>query len=509
MTVPFAYDVVDYPSAALPQAHPGHLFAVARMFGCPAAPPARCRMLEVGCGDGLHLIACAVGLPEATFVGLDLSAAAVARGNRLIAELGLGNVTLVAADVTAWEPPAEPFDYAVAHGLYSWVPPFVRDAVLALFARVLAASGIGYVSYNTYPGCYVRRMLWEMLKFHSAGHDEPAAKIGQAVEMAKFLLAGHQKGKEAGLAFLKAELDGVLESKNQQVLFHDDLGDVNDPVYFHEFAAHAARHGLRFVAEAEPHVMEPRAFPADVAGILHGMAATDVLVKEQYLDFLRVRRFRQTLLARDGAAPLAEPIPAALHELFVSGQPKAEGDVVDLSPGVPVTFRAARDAVARTDFPLAKAALQILADRWPARVSFAELANLSAAKIGSPAASAEDTAKLAELLTAVWMTGMIDIHGHLPAYTETVSARPTACPLARAQTHLGPTVTTRLHASMRFEDGPSRALVQLLDGTRDRQQIAEELAAVFPPDNRPDPAALLAGLDRNLARLAKSGLLVG
>jgi tRNA G46 methylase TrmB len=79
MAEPFACDSVDYPSAALPQAHPGHLHAVARTFGVPAAAPERCRFLEVGCGDGTHSIAAALALPEATFVGIDLSSAANGR----------------------------------------------------------------------------------------------------------------------------------------------------------------------------------------------------------------------------------------------------------------------------------------------------------------------------------------------------------------------------------------------------------------------------------------------
>src|SRR5688572_31873891 len=65
---------------------------------------------------------------------------------------------------------------------------------------------------------------------------------------------------------------------------------MNEPVYFHEFAAHAKRFGLRFVADAEANVMDPRAFPPAVAGVLNGMAARDVLLKEQYLDFLRDRK---------------------------------------------------------------------------------------------------------------------------------------------------------------------------------------------------------------------------
>ena len=63
------------------------------------------------------------------------------------------------------------------------------------------------------------------------------------------------------------------------------------------------------MAEAEPSGMEPRAFPPEVAGVLQGLAGQDVLLKEQYLDFLRLRRFRQTLLARDSRAPLAESEP--------------------------------------------------------------------------------------------------------------------------------------------------------------------------------------------------------
>src|SRR5688572_19939844 len=129
MTAPFAYDTVEYPSAALAQAHPGHLHAVSRMFGVAAAPVEECRYLEVGCGDGTHSIAAGLALPGATFIGVDLSAAAIERGKRVIAELGLSNVSLYATDLTRWDPPAGGFDYVVAHGLYAWVPHVVRDGL--------------------------------------------------------------------------------------------------------------------------------------------------------------------------------------------------------------------------------------------------------------------------------------------------------------------------------------------------------------------------------------------
>jgi len=506
VTAAFAYDAVSYPSTALPQAHPGHLHAVARMFGCDPAPVDRCRVLELGCGDGTHLIASAVGLPDATFVGLDLSASAVDRGNRLIADLGLRNATFHAVDVTTWDPP-EPFDYAIAHGLYSWVPPAVRDAILRVFAAALGPTGVGYVSYNIYPGCYVRRMLWEMMRFHTADTADPVAKMSEAVEFAKFLAAGGQGAKtDSAVALMAHELESVIGGRDPRVLYHDDLGTFNDPVYVREFVAHAGRFGLRFVGEAEPFTMETRAFKPEIAKVLDGLAETDVVRKEQYIDFLRLRRFRETLVSPDGQRPLAEPLPERITGLAVSGQPTWDGDC-DPTSNSAVTFRAGK-ATARTDLPIAKAALVILAGCSPRRVPFADLLARAAAKLGRPA-TAEDHTRLAELLTAVWMTGMVALHGHVPTYTDTASARPTACPLARRQVRDGPLATTRLHTTMRFEDAPTRRMVELLDGTRTPAEVATEMVSAFPPDQRPDPAALRAGLDTHLARMAQGGLLVG
>ena len=508
MDAPFSYDVVEYPSAPLPQVHPGHLHAVARLYGADAAPVERCRFLEVGCGDGAHLVGCAASLPHATFVGIDLSSVAVERGNRIIAELGLPNVKLYAADLTTWEPPGGPFDYAVSHGCYSWMPAPVRDGLLALIARSLPPHGVGYVSYNTYPGCFVRRMVWEMMKQHTATIADPKQKTDQAFEFLEFLRAAQPEKPEPRLTTFAKELDDLLEERNPGLVYHDDLSDINDPVYFHEFAAHAGRFGLRFVAEAEQTMMATIAVPEAAARVLNGLADQDVLEKEQYLDYVRLRRFRQSLLAPDGRAPRKAPDPAATVNLAVSGMPKADPLPCDLSPGVAVTFSRPNGALARTDLPIAKAAMVELADRWPGRTPFPELLRLAAARLGREP-TADDGEALAEILTSTWLTGLIALHGHCPHYVETVSERPIASPLARLQVRGGSVVTTLLHTPMMFEDAPSRQLVQLLDGTRDRNQIAEELVASFPSAGRPDLFAIKEGLKRNLERLAKAGLLGG
>lgn len=501
----FAYDAVDYPTAVIAETHPGHLHAVGRMYGVNAAPVERCRMLEVGCGDGWNLIACAMGLPNATFVGVDLSGKAIARGKAAIAELGLTNVTLHATDLATWEPPAEPFDYALAHGFYSWVPPAVRDALFSLYKRVLAPTGIGYVSYNTFPGGHVRRMFWEMLKYH-ARSDDPTTKIREAQEMAEFLREGQPAKPDARSEMLKLEIEDLRDKRTAAVLYHDDLAEINDPVYFHEFVAHAARFGLRFVAEAEPHTMEARSVSQPSSDILVGMAARDVLRKEQYLDFIKMRRFRMTLLSPDGGEPRNEPDAAQIGLLAISSKAKADPSPVDLSTGVPVTFTAG-DAVGRTDKPACKAALASLAEIWPRRLPFADLLLRIEAKLGKPV-SPEEATSVADLLCAAWRIGLCQIHGHVPTYESKVSERPKACPFARLQVRSGTMATSRNHALMKFDDAPSRRLIELLDGTRTREQIADGMVDAFPPGQRPDRLAILAGLENHLASMARQGLLI-
>jgi SAM-dependent methyltransferase len=64
----------------------------------------------------------AVGLPRASFVGFDTSTRAIARARELAASLRLTNVRFEEVDVEDFDAPPGSFDYAIAHGIFSWVP---------------------------------------------------------------------------------------------------------------------------------------------------------------------------------------------------------------------------------------------------------------------------------------------------------------------------------------------------------------------------------------------------
>lgn len=160
------YDTVAYAAQANAQSHPTHLATVATLLGLSPPPVASARVLEVGCSDGANLLPMAASLPGARFTGCDIASQAIAAGKRGASELGIDNVEFVQADLSTMRDGGEPFDYIIAHGVYSWVPATVRDALLALAQARLHRDGIMFVSFNVYPGCHVRQAAWEMLRYH-------------------------------------------------------------------------------------------------------------------------------------------------------------------------------------------------------------------------------------------------------------------------------------------------------------------------------------------------------
>jgi SAM-dependent methyltransferase len=499
------YDAVSYPTVPRALAHPGHLFAVAKMFGLAPAPVETARVLEIGCGDGGHMLACAAAMPNATFVGFDLSAEAVARGQALVRDAGLGNARIEVGDITTWPPDGAAFDYIVADGIYSWIPAPVREALVALAGRALAPHGVAFFSFNVYPGCYTRKMLWDMMRFHVRGIDDPEKQIDEALRMADFIRVCRHKPDNGSRDLFDRDIDNVLNKRVRNILYHDELSPVNEPAYIHRFAGHLAKHGLRFATEAMPQSMGFTTLPEPVRAKIREYAGGDPIKREQYVDFATLRRFRQSLAVRADRPSATEPVATAIRELFLGAA--ARHDSIDLAPGAPMTFHVDETSLTiRT--PLTKAALVVLAERQPDRLTFDELLAAALARLGLAKASEREVDEMLTDLATAWTTGGVLLKGFRPRFAAAVSDRPVASPLARAQLRSGVMATSILHTTVRFEDPPSRLLVQLLDGTRTVDRIAAELLPLFPPEHRPSPAEFRVGLDRNLAMLAGGGFLV-
>jgi hypothetical protein len=254
----------------------------------------------------------AAALPAARFVGCDLSERALAAGRRTIDALGLSNIALVQDDLRTLPLEHGDVDFIIAHGVYSWVPHDVRDAIFALAQARLAVGGIMFVSFNALPGSRVRQIAWEILHSHVDDLEDPHTRLAAARDLARMIADG--RSFHASDDAVRAEFRAIAQSSDSE-LFHDTLSVPNDAFYFRDFAAHAARFGLRYLAEADLHSMSPASLPAQARRFISTLDADS---REQYLDYVRLRRFRQSLLCRVDAPMDPAPLGARIMRMHVS-----------------------------------------------------------------------------------------------------------------------------------------------------------------------------------------------
>lgn len=469
--VPTPYDTVKYPSYSHSFSHVDRLATQARLFGVGSAPPSACRVLELGCGNGSNLIPMAYGLPGSRFVGVDNALGPIRAAMRMAVELGIDNVEFIHRDILELDRSLGMFDYIVVHGLYSWVPPAVADKILALCGELLAADGVAFVSYLAYPGSHARQMLREIMMFHLQAVDDPATVQAEAGELAAWLVSVPSAGDSTRAAmqadaarFLAADVDYV---------FHDDLAEWNVPVYFTQFVNAAAFVGLQFLAEADAVEMEAYDLPDEMRARLDVLSGTRVL-REQYLDFARARRFRQTLLCRTGVTVTDAPEPARLASLYLSSPtPMPEGGI-DLAPQVDVRFESPRGSTLETHYPLGKAALEVLIAEAPRRLSFDALEATARVRVGSDVVYSS-SAELQEFLLRLHTTGYVSLHTEGARIVSRAGPHPLVNAVARWQAREGRYVTSSTHVGYTYGDDLGLRLIPLADGTRDRAALMVEL----------------------------------
>jgi len=300
------YDTVPYPPLIHPETHPDRIAVTARLLGMNPASPRRCRVLDLGCGIGSNILAMAELLPESRFVGIDLSENQIREAQSTAKRLRLENTVFRQADIMDLPDDFDEFDYVIAHGLYAWVPEPVRQKTLRLIAGCLAPDGIAYVSYATYPGAYPMQAVRDMMRYRTRGITDPMEKARTARDFIEFLAESF--APEAGLlaAFIQQYAgsflgrQGAPEAHVLASLSHDELAEVNQPLYFHEFAAQAKAAGLEYLAEVDFRGSTPTGLRPEAIDALSSFPE-DLIDTEQYMDFVRNRGFRRTLLCHPGA----------------------------------------------------------------------------------------------------------------------------------------------------------------------------------------------------------------
>lgn len=246
------YDEFPYRSYPIEWSAPERLAFASLVHGGPRTPPVGYRVLEVGCADGANLLPLAWHRRHASFVGIDSSIRAIETAQQRVRDLGLQNIEFGHQDIIEADPDTlGRFHFIIVHGVFSWVPIAVRDALLRLCTRCLEPGGLLYFNYNTMPGWAMRGMVREFVLGQTAQIDGLRARSLAGQEACRTLAdALAQRQDHPYHQLLESELRLVCDGRPSYIA-HEYLSPENQAYWRSDVLALAEGHGLQYVAEAD------------------------------------------------------------------------------------------------------------------------------------------------------------------------------------------------------------------------------------------------------------------
>lgn len=471
-----SYDKVPYRSAPLPQTHPSRVGAIAQLFGMGRSLSTEFRVLELGCASGGNLIPLAQEYPHARFVGIDSSRVQIEQGQQLIRSAELNNIELISEGIEKYGTD-DKFDYIICHGVFSWVPPNVQEAIFKVCQQFLREDGLAYVSYNTFPGWKMRGTIRDIMRYRSRSFETHEDQLGQARTFLEFLTKSLGDEGSPYALMLKRELEAIGRA-DDYYLHHEHLEDTNQPLYFHKFMEQASKYGLSFLCEADFGSSYIEKLPDPIRSMVISVSQ-DRIELEQYLDFLRNRTFRQSILCHSSQSTRRQPSVEQLNGLYISSNAIPESAGADLRSRDELLFRR-REARLKTTDPLVKVAFNLLEKRWPQRVAFNELASMSRSMVHDRPIPIDhefmtsETQRFAKTILDCFSSTLVDLHCDQSRCDAFPGEHPLANPLQMSQAREGSLVTTLLHTETSLDEF-QRQVALMSDGARSRSEIVDRI----------------------------------
>ncbi len=474
-----SYDEVPYPSKPFSQTHPRTLATTATLFGMSPPDIHKCRVLELGCASGNNIVPMASELRDSEFVGVELSEVQANNARTTANSLGLKNIAIRQCNILDVDDSFGEFDYIIAHGIFSWVPTEVQQHILKLSRERLGKQGVAYISYNTNPGWRMRGMLRDIMLFHARNFTDVGTRIAQSRALINFLAETLTGEKSAYATLLQNEVE-LMKNWEDAYFRHDSLEEVNDPVYFYEFMARADEQGLQYLGEVDVNSMVANNFSDKVKETLDKVG-NNIIQREQYMDFIRNRMFRQTLLCHREVSLTREIDIGLATRMSIAANCVPTLENPALTDNSSVDFKLDNGPTFSTTCPFTKSIAYSLGKRWPAYVVFDDLENSvhrtlyhNSLTITADAQLNRDRQIICARIFELFIRGILGLTLYPPTVKTDVSDRPIATPIARLQASKQTWATNCLHQPVAV-DLVKRHLLPILDGNHDRSMIQDEM----------------------------------
>ncbi|MPT49321.1 MAG: methyltransferase domain-containing protein [Sphingobium sp.] len=241
---------VSYPAFFHKEMQPVWLSATAHFQGFSAPDTAsHFTFCELGCGLSTNLLVSAACHPNGHFIGVDFNEQHLQIARTAAISCGLANIEFIHADFAEFlRSNHKKFDFMASHGVWSWIAPDHKNALLANVTASLKPGGLFYLHYMCHPGSTELTAFQNVLNVFS--HHIPGSS-SQRVQMGlKLLRQLSNRGLFNDQPAMLKHLDN-LEQKNPAHLAHEFLTDHWNPQHSVDVHSQIGEAGLGYLGSAD------------------------------------------------------------------------------------------------------------------------------------------------------------------------------------------------------------------------------------------------------------------
>lgn len=289
---------VSYPLHFYKEMQPTWLAYIVNTLGCVAPNlSASYTYCELGCGGGINTLVAAACNPAGHFVGVDFNPQHIQAARHAAQQAGIDNVEFIEASFEDFaQQHNRPFDFIVTHGVWSWLPPQAKRAILQIVHAHLQPQGLLYLQYMCYPGA--ARLISLQKVLHEVSRTASSNSAQSAVQGVALLRQLAQAG--AGLFVENPEIEGeltALEKEHPDYLAHDFLTDYWQPEHSADVHRMIGQLGMSYLGSANCFEnMDTLSIPGNVQPLLASLPSRSL--KETVRDVARNQNQRMDVFQK-------------------------------------------------------------------------------------------------------------------------------------------------------------------------------------------------------------------
>jgi len=291
------------------------------------------RYLDLGAGQGMGLALLAAANPQGDFLGVDFHPEHVAHATHVAEAAELTNIRFSGADFIAlaadWPADFGTFDYVVLHGIYSWVSPEVRAALVECLRHATRPGSLVYLSYNAQPGWLGTMPFQHISRLVQETSSKPGGEaMAESIDLFERLLAGDALAFHA-LPRLKSRLDQV-KTRSANYLTQEYLNENWQPLWHSQVAGEMAGAGLSYAGTANAaETLLPQRLPPPLRELV--ASQTDERLRQDLQDVALNQSFRCDIYVcgPPGAGP--DLTAAAEKRVCLVSSPSGDGRPIGLT----------------------------------------------------------------------------------------------------------------------------------------------------------------------------------